>query len=298
MANDKFNQLNKNETIILYAANAFEKQAMAIAEKYNFKLNIIDEDDLTKNKNNSQQQYFPLWFLFLNKNGLGLHYRDNNTKPLLINFDSAKNTYRLSKASIKSEAIAKAAGMNGKIKPRVLDLTAGLGQDAMVLASLGCEVTMVERSPIVAALLSDGIARFKNKKENHAALLDVHFADAREILKKINENTSVEKNNINKKTGTEVGNTCLDNFDVIYLDPMFPEDSYQKATTKKEMRMLHAILSENECNNDDLLVEALKTKVRRVVVKRPKGADFLADIKPHHSKHGRSNRFDIYLNDL
>ena len=43
--------------------------------------------------------------------------------------------------------------------PTVVDATAGLGRDAFVLASLGCRVTLIERSPVVAALLQDGLAR-------------------------------------------------------------------------------------------------------------------------------------------
>jgi 16S rRNA (guanine1516-N2)-methyltransferase len=41
----------------------------------------------------------------------------------------------------------------------VIDGTAGLGKDAFVLAGLGCKVTLVERHPVVVALLADGLAR-------------------------------------------------------------------------------------------------------------------------------------------
>lgn len=43
--------------------------------------------------------------------------------------------------------------------PRVVDATAGLGRDAFVLAALGCQVQMLERNPVVAALLDDGLRR-------------------------------------------------------------------------------------------------------------------------------------------
>lgn len=49
--------------------------------------------------------------------------------------------------------------------PNVLDGTAGLGRDAFVLASLGCKVQMVERHPVVAALLDDGLKRAKSDPE-------------------------------------------------------------------------------------------------------------------------------------
>ena len=45
------------------------------------------------------------------------------------------------------QSIAKAVGLKAGAMPRVVDATAGLGRDAFVLASLGCKVTMIERSP-------------------------------------------------------------------------------------------------------------------------------------------------------
>ena len=55
--------------------------------------------------------------------------------------------------------IAKAVGIAQGVRPRVLDATAGLGKDAFVLASLGCEMSLIERQPLIGALLEDGLAR-------------------------------------------------------------------------------------------------------------------------------------------
>ncbi|GHM54843.1 hypothetical protein ECZU51_35130 [Escherichia coli] len=52
--------------------------------------------------------------------------------------------------------MAKAVGIKGDYLPDVVDATAGLGRDAFVLASVGCRVRMLERNPVVAALLDDG----------------------------------------------------------------------------------------------------------------------------------------------
>ena len=65
----------------------------------------------------------------------------------------------------KGQAIAKAIGMNKGAIPSVLDATAGLGRDAFVLASLGCKVQMLERNPVVAALLDDGLMRAQRDPE-------------------------------------------------------------------------------------------------------------------------------------
>ena len=59
----------------------------------------------------------------------------------------------------RGEAVAKAVGIKGDYLPDVVDATAGLGRDAFVLASVGCRVRMLERNPVVAALLDDGRAR-------------------------------------------------------------------------------------------------------------------------------------------
>ncbi len=59
----------------------------------------------------------------------------------------------------KGQSIAKAVGLNKGSTPRILDATAGLGRDAFVFASLGCHVQMIERNPVVAALLEDGLER-------------------------------------------------------------------------------------------------------------------------------------------
>ncbi len=67
----------------------------------------------------------------------------------------------------KGRAIAKAAGLNKGATPTILDGTAGLGRDAFVLASLGCKVQMVERHPVVAALLMTD-CRERNKIQTSA----------------------------------------------------------------------------------------------------------------------------------
>ncbi|NHW59468.1 class I SAM-dependent methyltransferase, partial [Escherichia coli] len=59
----------------------------------------------------------------------------------------------------RGEAVAKAVGIKKDYLPDVVDATAGLGRDAFVLASIGCKVRMVERHPVVAALLEDGLKR-------------------------------------------------------------------------------------------------------------------------------------------
>ena len=71
----------------------------------------------------------------------------------------------------RGQAIARAAGLKRGNTPAVLDVTAGLARDAFVLASLGCTVTLVEQSPILFALVADGIRRGGSVTGAHAVIL-------------------------------------------------------------------------------------------------------------------------------
>ena len=58
-----------------------------------------------------------------------------------------------------NELLGRAVGVKAGESPRVVDATAGLGRDAYVLGDLGCEVTLVERSPVLALLLAHALER-------------------------------------------------------------------------------------------------------------------------------------------
>ncbi|WP_181919214.1 class I SAM-dependent methyltransferase [Alkalilimnicola ehrlichii] len=79
--------------------------------------------------------------------------------PGAVYVDFGKFGYRRRQGSLKKEAIARACGLKGDRTLEVLDATAGLGKDAFILAALGARVTLVERSPVITALLDDGLQR-------------------------------------------------------------------------------------------------------------------------------------------
>ena len=81
-------------------------------------------------------------------------------------------------------------------------------------------------------------------------------------------------------------------FDVVYLDPMFPHRE-KSALVKKEMQIFKEIVGA-DADSDDLFPIARSVAKKRVVVKRPSKAEFLANKKPTYSVTGRSSRFDIY----
>lgn len=169
-----------------------------------------------------------------------------------------------------NEHIARACGLRGGAAPRIIDATAGAGRDAGLLAGLGARVTMLERSPVVAALLADALRRAGTAP-------DTAPVAARLAL-----------------VATEAS-AYLDNHtaDVIYLDPMYDADR-RKALAGKEMQLLQALLGP-DIDADALLEAARRAAAQRVVVKRHRHAPPLAGHPPHHSLSGRSTRFDVYL---
>jgi 16S rRNA (guanine1516-N2)-methyltransferase len=82
-------------------------------------------------------------------------------------------------------------------------------------------------------------------------------------------------------------------YDVIYLDPMYPERS-KSVLAKKEMQMLQKLIGHEE-DAEHLLTAALAAAGKRVVVKRPKTAPPLADSSPTHSLSGKTTRYDVYM---
>ena len=162
--------------------------------------------------------------------------------------------------------------MKSREKLFVLDVTAGLGRDAFVLATLGCNVLMLERSPVIYVLLRDGLMRAS--KENWFCQLNL-------FLEKINALEYFEK-------------IQEENFpDVVYIDPMFPHQT-KSALVKKEMRVLREVVGDDG-DAAQLFLAAKKIAKKRVVVKRARLAPLITDQKPDVVFEGKSSRFDVYL---
>jgi len=192
--------------------------------------------------------------------------------PLFVSFNEGHAAHRLRFGGGRGQTIARACGLKSGNTPSILDLTAGLGRDAFVLASLGCQVTMMERNPVIAELLEDGLRRAAEDNEIGpwvSERLTLIAASAPEWL-----------------AGHEIS------ADVVYLDPMFPERK-KSAQVKKEMQIFHDVVGD-DTDADTLLPLALETARKRVVVKRPRHAPYLADKKPPVQIEGKSIRYDIY----
>ncbi|MGV1099700.1 class I SAM-dependent methyltransferase [Thiovibrio sp. JS02] len=194
--------------------------------------------------------------------------------PLFVDFAAEALSYRRRHSGSRKEAVARAVGLKGGAALSVLDVTAGLGRDGFILASLGCRVHLVERSPIVAALLADGLAR----------------AAADPLL------AGIATGNLTLRVGD--GLAVLTGWrrerpEVVYLDPMYPHRG-KSALVKKEMRLVRLLVGDDE-DSDSLLAAALAVATKRVVVKRPRLAPPLTGPAPGFTIDGRNSRFDVYL---
>ncbi len=203
---------------------------------------------------------------------LALEQVDDPKQGLVyVDFVSGAAAHRRKFGGGKGQAIAKAVGLKAGVQLDVIDATAGLGRDAFVLASLGCHVTLVERSPVAAALLEDGLQRAYLDFEIGQWMqqrMQLHFGSGYEYLKSHQS-------------------------DVVYLDPMFPHKK-KSALVKKEMRVFQGVVGADD-DADDLLEVALNAARYRVVVKRPDYAPYLNDKKPSMSIKTKKNRFDVYV---
>lgn len=173
------------------------------------------------------------------------------------------------------ELIVKAVGGSQQRRPLVLDATAGLGRDSFVLASWGCDVTLCERSPLVACLLQDGLSRA-------AAVSDQQLQG---VIGRMRLEPVDAIHLLQQRRSTEPP-------DVVVIDPMFPP-SKKSARVKKEMRAFQQLVGA-DVDSGPLLQAALDAATYRVVVKRPRKAPYLSAQKPGFSLEGKAIRFDIY----
>lgn len=217
----------------------------------------------------------PALLLTLTEQRLELRQTGKNAAtPLFVDFATGSLAFRRRQAGSRKEAVARAVGIRGADAPTVLDVTAGLGQDGFILASLGCRVHLVERSAVVAALLADGLRRGAMEPTLNAiipARLRLTRGDGLEIL----------------------ASWQGERPQVVYLDPMYPQRG-KSALARKEMRLLRLLVGDDQ-NSAGLLAAALAVATRRVVVKRPRLAPSLAGPPVAFTISGRSSRFDVYL---
>ena len=189
-----------------------------------------------------------------------------------VDFLEGQAAYRVHSACrAESHLLARSVGLHKRRGLSILDATAGLGRDGVLLARLGGHLTLVERHPVIFALLDDGLRRAAQAPWFKAMTIQWRHAQSLDFLE-------------GAKT-----------YDVIYLDPMFPARR-KTARVKKDMHMLGALLGPDS-DIEPLFLLALKRAKMRVVVKRPRLSGPIIERGPKVDVtfQGKRCRFDVYL---
>ncbi len=196
-----------------------------------------------------------------------LHSDLPRERPIGIEID--KELFRheeyFKKSSLQKELLARAVGVKGPYRPKVLDLTAGMLGDCLLLLSFGCEVWACERHPVIRFLIESALMNAQ-----HPKLKLLHFlpGEASSILE------------------------AAPSVDVIYFDPMF-EDANEKTSPRKEMRIFRSLVGSDE-DAVQIFKKSLDLKLKRLVVKRPRQSACLFR-KPSVEYIGKSTRYDVYF---
>ncbi|WP_133105142.1 class I SAM-dependent methyltransferase [Psychrobacter sp. S4(2024)] len=200
---------------------------------------------------------------------------------------------RVVSAGRKSELLLQAAKLTAD--SQVIDATAGFGHDSLILASTGAQVTMLEQQPLMALLLLVEQLRMSTLPnwQKLMSRLQIINTDALTYFKRFNNYLGADNEQA---------------IDVIYLDPMFPEDSYQDSKTGKgakvgkRMQALHQLAHPPTLDEEQQLLQSAQAVVSqngqkqgRVIVKRPQFAPLLADQQPSESWNNEAVRFDGYF---
>lgn len=198
---------------------------------------------------------------------LWLHSDETRERPIGIEIDRELKRHEeyFKRSSIHKELLARAIGIKGSHRPRILDLTGGMLGDTLLFLSFGCEVITLERHPLIRLLIESAL-----KNAHHNSLSRFTFIPQDALMYLSREFIP----------------------EVIYFDPMF-EDANEKANPKKEMRIFRNLVGKDQ-DAGAVFQRALEAGARRLVVKRPRLSQNLGD-KPDIVYEGKSTRYDVYL---
>lgn len=168
--------------------------------------------------------------------------------------------------SFYSEPLCRALGINSKNPdPIVIDATAGLITDSLLIHFFGAQVVCFEKNPLICLFLAQSL------QEQKFSSIELRYG---ELVKQMREYDP---------------KTC------VYFDPMF-EQVRQRSLPKKNMQLLRKVAKVSSESSQQTL-EALCQYFERVVVKRtPKARPLLAGV--NHSYTSKTVRYDVYFNPV
>ena len=253
--------------------------------KYPFEIKKKGQENVSQLPHNILEQLAPDFVEAENRfvwDGKNFYWSDLEAGHLDIDFFSKKMRYRMQHINKAQEPLLRALGWKSTESKRVLDMTAGLGRDSCLLFFAGFHVTMFERNPVLQILLQNALEGLPSA--DFSSTIQLEREDSITFLEKVMS----EKRDVSAEASPIA--------DAIYMDPMYPERK-KSALVKKELRIIRNLVG-SDMDSEKLLLTALESKVPRVVVKRPKGATYVADLVPNHSVESPNTRFDVYLTTL
>ena len=192
--------------------------------------------------------------------GFGLSYQGDFENML----------HRVTNGRLQHEMLAKAVKTDQE-NLKAIDATAGMGEDSLLLAACGYQVTLYEQNPVIAILLKDALRRAKK----NTVLKDI--VSRMQLV----EGDSIE--HLNKR---------LDPVDVIYLDPMFP-GRQKSGLINKKLQLIQKL--EPPCSKETALFDAaMSAQPSKIIVKRPLKSPYLDERVPSYSLKGKAIRYDCY----
>lgn len=219
---------------------------------------------------------------------------------MTVRGDFVSMARRISKANLERELIVKAAKIKGLgDNPRAVDATAGLGEDAFLLAAAGFSVTMYERDEIIGALLEDALERARalgGHLPAEAGALGAELAASVVVSRgrlPVGFHEAIARMELKREDSIEALKNLSYRPDVVLLDPMFPERK-KSALVKKKLQLIQQL--EAPCDDEEALMEAaIGARPKRIIVKRPPKGPYLAGVKPSFSLTGKAVRIDCIV---
>ncbi|MBQ0000032.1 MAG: class I SAM-dependent methyltransferase [Clostridiales bacterium] len=204
--------------------------------------------------------------LLIDGNGVSL-----NGYGLTFKGDFEQMLHRLTEGRLQHEMISRVCKTK-ETGLKAIDATAGMGEDSILLAANGYDVTLHEQNPVIAALLKDALRRGKKHP----------------VLKEI-----VERMHLVEGDSVELMPKRVDEPELIFLDPMFPERQ-KSGLINKKLQLIQKL--ERPCTEESELFDAaIAAHPKKIIVKRPLKGPYLADREPTYTVKGKAIRYDVYI---
>jgi len=268
-----------NKLIIFVESRAYVERAESLSKRlsipytldYAEALAFTSSDEIPANTDGPKGNVAgPINSLYLKLGNDGLSLTDGK---LLLRGDFTDNLSRLKQSNLEREMLVKASRLKGiDHTPTLIDATAGMGEDSLLLAASGFRVMLYEYDLIIASLLEDTLLRAASIPElsNIVSRMELHIESSIDAMQHLDFIP-----------------------DIILLDPMFPERT-KSALVKKKFQLLQRL--EHPCSDEDTLLKAaIVARPHKIVIKRPVKGPFLAGIKPDYSLTGKAIRYDCIL---